>query len=312
MASADGESICETCREIDFHHLLHHARYDHPRFASLYPSIAQNVRYSPDCKLCSLIFSGTPLDHLGKMFELGSFFSAAATGIVRSTIELRIFLPNRIGRFTSPSGAVFCRLASDVSQSLGCVQPVHRIWDCDKVRSWLDTCARCHGTACKSDSLRVPGMNLIDCANMVIVKAAQETPWLALSYVWGVEHQKRDLERYRAGSRLSMRIPNTIRDAIIVTLRLGYRFLWVDEYCIDQNDEIHRSEQISRMDQIYQGADLTIVAAAGTNKMYGLPGVGSTKRTEGNVVYIGDVIVFANRIMPHTETTRSKWFTRAW
>jgi hypothetical protein len=123
MASADGESICETCREIDFHHLLHHARYDHPRFASLYPSIPQNVRYSPDCKLCSLISSGTPLDHLGKMFELGSFFNAAATGIVRSTIELRIFLPNRIGRFTSPSGAVFCRLASDVSQSLGCVQP---------------------------------------------------------------------------------------------------------------------------------------------------------------------------------------------
>jgi hypothetical protein len=269
------------------------------------------------------MFRGTPSPDLGKMFSLGPFLDGITDVDDRGTVELKICLKGRNpnskffgvadeGPFRSPDTTVFCRLASDVSQSLRCAQPVHETLDCDKARSWLDTCAGCHETACRPDSHHIPGMKLIDCENMVIVKAAQEMPWLALSYVWGVNYQTEDPAGYRAGSKLSLEIPGTIRDAIIVTLWLGYRFLWVDEYCIDQKDEIHRKDQIGRMDQIYRGADLTIVAAAGTNKMYGLPGVGSTKRAERKIVYVEDVVVFANVIKPHTEIRRSKWFTRAW
>ncbi|CAN9237873.1 unnamed protein product [Alternaria sp. RS040] len=215
--------------------------------------------------------------------------------------------------FRSPIDPVFCRLASKVSQYMECAQLVQRIWDYNKARLWLNVCVRCHGSACKPESLTIPAMNLIDCENMVIVTAAPEMPWLALSYVWGVNHQTNDPVGYRAGSSLLLlEIPRTIRDAIIVTLQLGYRFLWVDEYCIDQNDEIHRKDQIGKMDRIYRGANLTIVAAAGLDKMYGLPGVGPTTRTEENVLHVGSVIVFPKSIMPHIETRRSKWFTRAW
>lgn len=293
-----------------------------------------------------MVFRGTPSCDLGKRFLLrisevselnfgdnarhamlhlarqGHAVDADALG----TVELVISVAPPRRRFhlsvdfeepedpsRSPDDFVFFRLASDVSQCLECAQPVQRIWDYHKARLWLDVCVRCHESACEPDSLRIPAMNLIDCEDMVIVKASQEMPWLALSYVWGVNYQIEDLAGYRAGSSLSLvEIPRTIRDAITVTLQLGYRFLWVDEYCIDQNDEIQRKDQIDKMDRIYRGADLTIVAAAGMDKMYGLPGVGPSIRIEEDVVRIGDVIVFPKGIMPHMETRQSKWFTRAW
>lgn len=107
-------------------------------------------------------------------------------------------------------------------------------------------------------------------------------------------------------------IPKTIGDAISVTLELGYRYLWVDEYCINQSDHNHRNDQIMKMDRIYHGADLTIVAAAGDNKRYGLPGVGSTKRKEREVIYVDDVVVCSNGPDPRVEIWESTWYSRAW
>jgi hypothetical protein len=107
-------------------------------------------------------------------------------------------------------------------------------------------------------------------------------------------------------------MPGTIKDAISVTLQLEYRYLWVDEYCIDQNDNDHRNDQIKKMDQIYRGADLTIVAAAGESKKYGLPGVGSRKRKDRKVVSVKDVVVFSNGPQPDNQARLSRWFTRAW
>jgi hypothetical protein len=211
-----------------------------------------------------------------------------------------------------PLDDVFCKLASDDSQELNCAQPVQKIWDRAKARYWLDACTKYHGSVCKGESLLIPGMNLIDCEDMTIVKASREMRWLALSYVWGVNPQTKDHSGYRAGTRISSDIPATIGDSIGVTLQLGYRYLWVDEYCIDQKDDNHRENQISKMDQIYRGADLTIVAAAGGDKMYGLPGFGSRKRRGAQLVYMKDVVVFSNGIHPWVEIGQSKWSTRAW
>jgi hypothetical protein len=54
---------------------------------------------------------------------------------------------------------------------------------------------------------------------------------------------------------------------------LGKRYLWVDQYCIDQTDEVAKSRQIRHMDRVYEGAYATIVAGAGPDAEFGLPGV---------------------------------------
>jgi Heterokaryon incompatibility protein (HET) len=326
MASGDEDFLCEACRKIDFQDLLQKPLHDvlqNPRQSEDSSETSelslQTMRYSNGCKLCLLMFQGVPKHDMEKTFELRSYsfkkisYWARENNLnARDSVVLKIVfqIPSRSYRY--PPDDVFCKLASDGSQGLYFAQPVQEIWDCARARLWLDTCVQCHESVCKQDLLRVLGMNLIDCENMVIVKAAQGMRWLALSYVWGVNFPTEAHAGYREGSSISLDIHGTVRDAISVTLQLGHRYLWVDEYCIDQNDDNHRNDQIQRMDQIYRGADLTIVAAAGENKMYGLPGVGSTKRKESKVVRVEDVIVFSNGPDPQDQAMQSTWFTRAW
>lgn len=116
---------------------------------------------------------------------------------------------------------------------------------------------------------------------------------------------------FRAKSHLPKTLPRTFADAIYFTKLLRYRFLWIDEYCIDQGSSQHKLQQISRMDEIYSGADLTIVAAAGQVKSYGLPGVNTTQRKRIPVVPLENLILFSNGPEPKRDNTDSEWFTRA-
>jgi hypothetical protein len=49
-----------------------------------------------------------------------------------------------------------------------------------------------------------------------------------------------------------------IEDVIQVVQCLGQRFLWIDAYCINQNDPAEVQETVTRMDDIYENALLTI------------------------------------------------------
>jgi len=65
------------------------------------------------------------------------------------------------------------------------------------------------------------------------------------------------------------------KTAILVAVRLGFRYLWVDWYCIPPE---HRQAQINRMDAVYIKSALTIIAAAGSGLDHGLPGVRACHR----------------------------------
>ena len=71
--------------------------------------------------------------------------------------------------------------------------------------------------------------------------------------------------------------PRTVLDAVEVTKHLGEQYLWVDRLCIDQSNLQEKQFLISKMDAIYDGAEFTIVAAAG-DASTGLPGVMMTPR----------------------------------
>jgi hypothetical protein len=73
--------------------------------------------------------------------------------------------------------------------------------------------------------------------------------------------------------------PKLIGDSIDATLRLKFRYLWIDRYCIDQSDDLSKDTQIGQMDLIYAHAQLTIIAEAGEDPKNGLPGVRVTMRS---------------------------------
>ena len=101
----------------------------------------------------------------------------------------------------------------------------------------------------------------------------------SLSYVWG-QSPSATLESVTdyAYQPTLHELPKVIEDSIEVTLRLGFQYLWVDRYCINQSDKEDQHNQIRQMDLIYSNAEFTIIAAAGNGPHHGLPGVRGTLR----------------------------------
>jgi hypothetical protein len=106
-------------------------------------------------------------------------------------------------------------------------------------------------------------------------------------------------------------VPQVILDAMVVTLQLGYRYLWVDKYCISQNGNQDKHEQIRSMDIIYQDAIVTIVAASGEAACHGLPGI-SRPRVNQPQVKLGRHLYASSMPNPNLSIQRSKWPTRGW
>ena len=159
----------------------------------------------------------------------------------------------------------------------------------DRILGWKAYCDANHAGTChgiqnewmKWDS--VDGLTLIDVIEECISTPTGSESYLALSYVWGIEgvplvasRATKDALSERgslaSSSPLGRQLPRTIRDAMVVTSRLGYRYLWVDRLCIVQDDAEERDRLLAAMAAIYANASLTIIASHG-NDSHGLPGV---------------------------------------
>ncbi|KAH7345927.1 heterokaryon incompatibility protein-domain-containing protein, partial [Pyrenochaeta sp. MPI-SDFR-AT-0127] len=113
-------------------------------------------------------------------------------------------------------------------------------------------------------------LRLLDVQQLKVVVRSFDTPYVALSYVWGSAKCFR-AERNISGSAASTGvIPRTILDAMKVTRALGQQYLWVDSICI-LNEPEELTSTVEAMDIIYKKALLTIVGAAGSDCMAGLP-----------------------------------------
>ncbi|KAF2736271.1 HET-domain-containing protein, partial [Polyplosphaeria fusca] len=167
-------------------------------------------------------------------------------------------------------------------------------------KEWL-TCCRENHRACDHVGNLPKNLRVIDCHLLEIIAAPPKAAYIALSYVWGSVRPNHASEFTR-----------TVRDAIAVAKSLGYRYLWVDKHCIDQENDDDKHDQIHQMDLVYQAADLTIIAAAGSNADAGLPGVLDTPRNQQPVVEVGDVEIINSMPHPHNTILRSRWSTRAW
>ncbi|KAL2056445.1 hypothetical protein ABVK25_003468 [Lepraria finkii] len=143
------------------------------------------------------------------------------------------------------------------------------------IRRWLRDCDILHSSTCQPRiSTDLHKICLIDArSRRLITYSSRTSEYLALTYVWG----KGDQHVLGAGTpgTLLGELPRTIEDAIAFTEDLGKRYLWVDLVCIDQSNEAKKSEQISIMSAIYQGAYATIVAFSGASAEASLPRVRS-------------------------------------
>lgn len=88
--------------------------------------------------------------------------------------------------------------------------------------------------------------------------------WACLSYVWGGKQRHKTtmsiLPQYLKDICLDV-LPQTIKDAVSVCRELGIAYLWVDSFCIVQDDEVDKAKEIPQMALIYRHALLTIAAS---------------------------------------------------
>lgn len=96
--------------------------------------------------------------------------------------------------------------------------------------------------------------------------------YFALSYQWGdavsVTTTTRNFEEHCEEIQID-KLCWTFQDAIAVTRILGFEHLWIDALCIVQ-DTADKDEEIPVMDQIYNGAVLTLAASQETSAKDGL------------------------------------------
>jgi hypothetical protein len=173
------------------------------------------------------------------------------------------------------------------------------------LRNWISSCQREHSTCRGPKSMP---LKLIDCRKRTIESLQGHVPYVALSYVWG----KRTLPGHQpaCGELLPSNLPTTIEDAIRVTVELHYDYLWIDRYCIDQHGE-EKATEIGRMDEIYQGAEVVIIDAAGEDPTLGLAGVSRIRNPQPRIFTGAHTIVSLFRY-PLNNVRSSKLASRGW
>lgn len=143
------------------------------------------------------------------------------------------------------------------------------------IKTLVSSCMSSHG-ACRispvgfvpSRLLKVSPHSGPDHIRLVETRSDGVWTWACLSYVWG-GHQRHKTTRsvlpeYLKEICIEM-LPQTIKDAVSVCRELGIPYLWIDSFCIVQDDELDKTREIPQMSLIYRHALLTIAAACARN-----------------------------------------------
>lgn len=150
-----------------------------------------------------------------------------------------------------------------------------------RARAQIRDCRKNH-IQCKATAGRLP-KRVIDVnptgdgstVRVHITGRHEKTPYVALSYCWGGEQKVTTTAKTLAANLISIpknTLDQTIQDAIVMTKKLGFHYLWVDSLCIIQDNYDDKAKEIQVMDDIFRNATLTIAAASAAHAHQGFLG----------------------------------------
>jgi hypothetical protein len=147
----------------------------------------------------------------------------------------------------------------------------------DLAREWLEECTTSHPACEQRQDSRLPTRVINVEVNgkdpRLYVTHNERGRYATLSHCWGqvpiLTTTNSNLDDMKASIPLKQ-MPKTFREAVIVTRRLGLKFLWIDSLCILQDSKEDWMREASRMGDIYACAAMNISADAGTDPNAGL------------------------------------------
>ncbi len=302
------ESLCETCRSVDFDKALHKPTH----YSKIWINTWKQL-YETTCPLCRLVrkallfnlYPRPPENDAQQVFLTSETIwksciaynqyqfggdsneydlkAHAERTRTASRCQLRVYPSSGY-----PGGECQIRPLLPGPFSGRRVDQDHA--NLELVREWLDICNTHHMGSCNLNNtsrMAFPKhFRLIDVTRDKIVSElpGPKPRYIALTYVWGENKMGFEMPRTLKAAvhtddtgveviDLPTFLPRTVRDALEVTRSLGFTYLWVDSLCIIQDDEEDRQSQINMMDEIYKNASLTVAAGSSPHADWGLPGI---------------------------------------
>ncbi|RFU33738.1 hypothetical protein B7463_g2592, partial [Scytalidium lignicola] len=178
---------------------------------------------------------------------------------------------------------------------------------------WNDEChsthARCRASSSDDPLLphRVIDVGSLDnSAEPYLLETSDQTgKYLTLSHCWGgassIKTTTENIQQYYTEIRLQD-LPRTFRDAVYVTRKLGYRYLWIDSLCIIQNNKKDWEVEAAMMHQYYKQSLLTISAADGGNSEAGLFRDREAVRNQPCEIQITDAQGYPQKMLAYTNS----------
>ena len=186
---------------------------------------------------------------------------------------------------------------------------------------WLEDCRENHKECTRERAGSPPvGFRLIDVNRRCVVETQANCQFVALSYVWGRHPDPTKLFATRSnrerlkidGSLSELDLPKTVEDAIEACRQLGEDYLWIDRFCIIQDDFEDKGHQIRAMAAIYSLAKFALIITDGDSDS-GIAGI-SRERTQTQMREQISGFAFISEPAEWREIIGggSVWSTRGW
>lgn len=287
--------ICDDCNRLDLRDIYNCSKTDHTPEQFGQKAWPIGLKHQATCPLCAFFASYLPSDQrdehefmLHAAVLSASFYWPEERFPDFDTVMMWVECPSRATQTIGPGHTTLImptrcsKTEADPSITQTCthvkgreVQPVPVNYQA--IAEWLKVCTEGHPGCVDihpwTEQYRdIPGFRLIDVTTRSIIPAHEATDrqYVTLSYVWG------DVSYPALSPNMTIlpdKLPTVIEHALTVTKNLGFKYIWIDRYCIPRDDSGAMHTQIQLMGKIYSRSTLTIIGAAGTDADYGLPGV---------------------------------------
>ncbi|KAL2072342.1 hypothetical protein VTL71DRAFT_11685 [Oculimacula yallundae] len=303
------DALCSECSQIDFGRIFQ--AVGNRRMYVEHPDLVLDILKKSSVEHCKLCASWKRIIHLlEKHPSLRGFTQLQLEHVGSPTryIDFGLFANGNASlelSFSRPYSHRIRRSYHREFTSASKVKSIPPYVDTEFASQWIHAMLD-ENRQSEGQSAVIPRLRLIECNTRKIVQALQDVKYITLSYVWG---KGSIAPVFR--TCLSEELPATIEDTILFTQRLGLNYVWIDRYCIDQNDTEDVQFQCQQMSRIYNESEMTFVAASGDNPDYGLPGVKSRSRAFSEVrVQHKQALRFIVDSLELIE--KSTWIQRGW
>ena len=324
---AEPEPLCSVCKYMRLQHLIVCLRKKIRYFSvKLKPenttdNIITRIMRTKDCALCRVLSDGMrsrgilPDEYNGWMIDISSALlkvSLYATGETWGKRFDICYIHNSSTAIGAPGSLL-------ESHPL-----MKNLVNWDRVRGWIDQSLKPYQNETSTFGKMPPGFRLIDVNKRRLtseVESGQNLPsggFVALSYVWGISSASPENALMRSNKQALEadgglgQIPRTVEDAMTICERLGRRYLWVDRFCIQQDEKQEKQQQMNAMADIFSAAEFTIINASGSHMDSPIAGVTQERKAFQSKAVLPNLELI--NVYPDVTwaVNNSKWAERGW